>query len=227
MERKKLYNILSLVSNVLIIIGVVWSVAFYFYHDDGSGNMLAKGAQCFRFFTIDSNILVAISCAIYLYFNILRCMGKEIQTPLWVKVFRYVAVNSVAVTFFVVLFFLAPMVVITQGLSPWYLYEDNCIILHALAPMLAMLCVILFEKEDRIEKKYTYFSFTTVTIYGIIYFICVVFAKVWPDFYSFTFDGRYYLSPIAAICVFGMAYLGSELVYWLQKVCIDKLPENN
>ena len=63
MERKKLFNILSLVCNVLMFGLTTWAVAFYFYSDTGSGNMLAHGFDCFRFFTIDSNVLAAIASA--------------------------------------------------------------------------------------------------------------------------------------------------------------------
>ena len=222
MERKKLFNILSLVSNLLILILVTWSVCYYFFHE-GTGNMLAHGTQYFRFFTIDSNILAAIASAIYLYFNFMRLAGKEIETPNWLKVFKFVATNTVAVTFFVVLFLLTPMSMIQSGTSFWFLYEDNCSVLHGIGPILAMLTLVLFEKDDQIEKKYTYFQFVPVALYGSIYLICVVIAKVWPDFYGFTFDGRYYLSPIAAILVFGVSYGAAELMYFLQKLCIKKL----
>ena len=218
MERKKLFNILSLVTNILVVVLVTWAVCFYFFHT-GTGNMLAHGTQYFRFFTIDSNILAAIASLIYIYFNVMKLIGKDIQIPNWLRIFKFVATNTVAVTFFVVLFLLTPMSMYQDGASFWFLYEDNCAILHGVGPILAMLTLIVFEKDDLFEKKYTYFQFVPVALYGLIYLICVVFAKVWPDFYGFTFDGRYYLSPIAAILVFGVSYGAAELMYFLQKLC--------
>ncbi|MBE5763197.1 MAG: hypothetical protein E7338_03120 [Clostridiales bacterium] len=223
MERKKLFNILSLVCNVIFLGLTIWAVSFYFYSDTGSGNMLAHGFTCFRFFTIDSNVLAAIASAIYIYFNIVRLTGKNIETPLWLKVFKYVATNTVAVTFFVVLLILVPMGYITYGYSMGYFYEYNCSVLHAITPILAMLTLAMFESEDRFDKKYTYFQFLPVAVYGIIYLICVVIVGVWPDFYGFTFDGRYYLSPIAVLLVFGVSYGAAELGYFLQGLCLKKL----
>jgi len=225
MDRKKLFNILSFVSNLIIFGIVTWAVAFYFYIDVGAGNMRVTGVECFKFFTVDSNILLAIASGIYLYFNINRLMGKEIETPNWLKIFKYVATNAGAITFFVVLFFLMPGGALFQDLSPSYFYEDNCMVLHGFAPILGMLTLILFEKEDRIERKFTYLIFIPPIIYGIVYFACVVFAKVWEDFYGFTFGGRLYLAPLAAIAVLAIAYGADELLYFLQKLCINKLKD--
>ena len=223
MERKKLFNILSLVCNVLMFGLTTWAVAFYFYSDTGSGNMLAHGFDCFRFFTIDSNVLAAIASAIYIYFNVVRLTGKNIETPLWLKVYKFVATNTVAVTFFVVLFILVPMGYATYGYPMGYFYEYNCSVLHAVGPLLAMLTLVMFEAEDRIDKKYTYYQFLPVALYGIVYFICVVIAGVWPDFYGFTFEGKYYLSPIAVLMIFGVSYGAAELDYYLQGLCLKKL----
>ena len=226
MEQKKLFNILSLVCNLFLFISITWSVVFYFYHEDGSGNMLAHGFTCFRFFTIDSNVLAGIASGIYLYFNIMRLTGKDIQTPEWLKIFKFIATVAVGVTFFVVLLFLIPVYYYTTGTSPLFFYEDNCIILHLLGPLFAILTLCVFEKDDIIQnKKITYFAMLSTVLYGIVYFTCVVIFKVWPDFYGLTFEGRYYLSPIGALLIFAVCWGNIELIYFLQKLCIKKLPE--
>ena len=148
MEQKKLFNILSFVCNLFLVISIFWSVIFYFYYEDGSGNMLAHGTQCFRFFTIDSNILAMVAAGIYLFFNIQRLRGIEIETPYWLKLFKFIATVSVAVTFFVVLFILIPMAAYASGTSPAYFYEKNCMILHLFGPIIAMLTLVLFEKDE-------------------------------------------------------------------------------
>ena len=226
MTQKKLFNILSLVCNLFIFVSVTWSVLYYFYHEDGSGNMLAHGFNCFRFFTIDSNTICGITSAIYLYFNIQRLRGKDIATPFWLKIAKYITTVSVGVTFFVVLLVLAPMFSITEGGPIWFLYEQNCFILHFMGPVMAMLTVALFEKDDIIEnKKLTYWSFATVGVYATVYLICVVFAKVWDDFYGMTFGGRLYLAPFGALLIFGICWGTIELLYFLQRLSIKKLPD--
>ncbi len=224
MERKKLFNILSTFCNLFIFVSVVWSVLYYFFKT-GAGNMEVTGTACFKYFTIDSNILAALASLAYLYFNIMRLLGKEVVIPEWLKVFKYVATNSVAVTFFVVLIFLMPGSYVMSGTDPGYFYEENCIILHLFAPLFAMLTVAVFEKEDQINKKYTYFSFLPVLLYGIVYIICVIIVKCWDDHYGLTFGGRYYLFPIGALLIFAICYGASELEYFLQKLCINKLSD--
>lgn len=224
MEQKKLFNILSFICNLFLFVAITWSVVYYFYHEDGSGNMLAHGFNCFRFFTIDSNVLCGIASGIYLYFNILRLMGRDVVTPYWLKLFKFIATVSVSVTFFVVLIVLAPLYSMTSDVSIWFLYEDNCFILHLMGPLMAILTLCVFEKDDIIEnKKVLYFAMLTTVIYGIVYFICVVIAKAWPDFYGLTFDGRYYLSPFGALAIFAICYGSIELLYYLQKLSIRKL----
>lgn len=223
MDLKKKFNILSMFCNLFIFVSVLWSVLYYFYKDAGAGNMEVVGAACFKYFTIDSNILAAISSVIYLYFNFARLCGKEVQIPQWLKVFKFIATNSVAVTFFVVIFCLVPVGYFMNDIPPSYFYEENCIILHLFAPLFAMLTVSVFEKEDQFNKKYTYFSFIPVVLYGIVYFVCVVIAKVWEDHYGLTFEGNYYLTPIAVLMIFGICYGSSELVYYLQTLCNKKL----
>ena len=223
MERKKLFNILSFVCNLLIVGLVIWAVLFYFIYDTGSGNMSAHGVNCFRYFTIDSNVFCAIVCAIYLYFNIMRLAGKEVVIPQWLKVLKFVATNTVAVTFFVVLLILVPGGSLQGSYTFLDFYDRNCSVLHAIGPLLAMLTLIVFEKDDQFDKKFTYFQFLPVVVYGTVYFYCVVVAKVWPDFYQFTFGGKYYLSPIAAILVLGVSYGAAELLYFLRKLCVKKI----
>ena len=188
--------------------------------------MLAHGTTCFRFFTIDSNILTAVSALIYMFFNILAMKGRVVEIPTWVKLFKFISTVAIMVTFFVVLLFLIPMGAITQGLSPFYFYDRNCSILHLIAPLVAATTLCVFEKDDKIDNKVlTYFSLGLVVIYGFVYFICVVIAKVWPDFYGLTFDGRYYLSPIGALLILCVCWGSIELLYYLQGLCIRKLPE--
>ena len=226
MQQKRLFNILSFCSNIFLVIATTWAVAFYFYHEDGSGNMLAHGPTCFRFFTIDSNIITAVSSLIYLYFNIQAFRGKLIEIPLWVRLFRFISIVAAMVTFFVVLLILVPMGAITKGLSPFYFYDRNCIILHLFAPLVAAITLCVFEKDDKIENKVlTYFSLSSVVVYGLVYFICVVIAKVWPDFYGLTFDGKLYLSPFGALAILCVCWGVIELLYYLQGLCIRKLPE--
>ena len=225
MDLKKKFNILSAFCNLFIFVSVTWSVLYYFYKDTGAGNMDVVGALCFKYFTVDSNIMAAIASVIYLYFNFARLCGKEVQIPRWLKVFKFVATNSVAVTFFVVLLCLVPVGYFMNDIPPVYFYEENCIILHLFAPLFAMLTVSLFEKEDQINKKYTYISFAPVLLYGIVYFVCVVIAKCWKDHYGLTFEGNYYLTPIAVLMIFGICYGSSELVYYLQTLCNNKLKD--
>ena len=50
----------SMVCNLLIFVFTAYGVSRFFYRG-GDGNMRVYGAWCFRFFTVDSNILAALA----------------------------------------------------------------------------------------------------------------------------------------------------------------------
>ena len=73
---RKTAAIISFCSNLLLVVLVVYSVA-RFFSASGDGNMEVTGALCFRYFTIDSNILAANNWNVVQY-SVLTMMMAQV-----------------------------------------------------------------------------------------------------------------------------------------------------
>ena len=106
--------------NVLIVLCTIGAVAYYFFAE-GVGNMLVHGAECFKYFTIESNVLAAITCVIYIVFNIIKIKKPDYIVPTWALILKFVGTISVSVTFVMVVFVIAPGYAVIYDAS----YFDN------------------------------------------------------------------------------------------------------
>lgn len=194
----------AIISNFIIIITTFIAVGMYF-----TGNLDSLGAtrfQCLRYFTTLSNILLAIAALIYVVFEL------KGNVPEWVRLLKFAGTVATAITFITVCTFLAPTAAIKSGPGIiWKFFEKNVFVLHLTSPVLGFITFVFFEK-GKIEKKLTIVGAIPSFIYSILYLIMVVILKRWPDFYGFTFGGKYYLSPLVIIVMFGFSYLLSMVV---------------
>ena len=186
-KNEKKRNIAALILNILTVLLVLVSVLWFFLPGgSGAGNMEDSGARCFRFFTIDSNIIAALASALMIPYNI---KGKA---PGWALTLKMVGTSAIALTMTVVIFFLGP----TQGYRK--MYSGVCLPLHLICPLLCIISFCFLEKGVTFTKKRLLLGVLPSLIYGIIYLSCVVIFRVWPDFYGFNMGGKWYISIVAA-----------------------------
>lgn len=202
---KKL-NALSLVSNLAIFVATFYSV-LKFYIGVGFGNMMVHGPSCFRFFTVDSNILVAVGSLVMLTYNIRRFNNPDIAIPNGLRLFKFAGTVAVTVTLITVLAFLGP----TTGYD--IMFEGPCLFMHLLTPLAAILTFSVFEADGKFSMKQALIGVIPTAVYGVVYLILVV--KIgkdnggWNDFYGFNsgmLEGKWYISMIAML---GFTYLFS------------------
>jgi hypothetical protein len=105
------------------------------------------------YYTNDSNIIALISSLLFIIFY-----KKDFEL---VKDIRFVATSCLTVTFLVVIFILCPMYNFNYKL---FMFTDNFLILHTIAPILSIVSYIAFE--ERSSKNYLCLIFTIV--YGVI-----------------------------------------------------------
>lgn len=201
MKRNEIIRWSAVAINVLNIILVAVSIASFFKRT-GDGNMAVSGTNCFRYFTIDSNILAAVTSVVVLPF----LFRKDV--PMWVIVFKYVGMTAVTVTFLTVVFFLGP----TQGYET--MFDGVCLYLHLICPLLTIISVYLPEIRKPLPKHSWLFGTLPVVVYGAIYAVMVLITKQWLDFYGFTRGGFWYISLIA---MYLLSALLSFLLMLLQK----------
>lgn len=193
-KRTRLF-LLTLVQ-LLIIVFTAWSVCSMFFVS-GSGNMRVRRYMIFRYFTVDSNILCALSCVPMLFPNLRRNKAAMLL--------RYAGTAAVTVTMMTVLLFLGPLYGYPSMFSKWNLW------LHLFGPLLAIASFIFLERDGPSpEKKHLIFAMLPVIVYSAVYLVMTVILGEdhggWPDFYGFNMNGKWYLSypvMIAATALIG------------------------
>ena len=223
MEKKRLFNALSLLTNVVIFFVTLTVVVESFRPDIvlESKLLIAGGWNLFRFFTVQSNVFAAIMSAITVGFNVRNIVKDEYVFPKVLMRFKFAATTSVTVTFLTVIFFLSPMFAL-GGKGYFTLFEGNNFFLHFTTPVMAILTFILFE---RTEMKFveTLYGVLPTFLYSILYVLTVAVFQVWEDFYGFTFGGKVYMIPIFLVVMYGATFGFAVALRALQKLCMKRV----
>lgn len=172
-----------------------------------------------RYFTTLSNLFSAFVC-LFIAILIIINWKKEKAYPKWVKILFGSAVTSVMLTFFTVILFLEPTMM-AKGYSFLFLYWGmDYLLFHAINPLLALISYLFFFKGEKLIWKELFFMVIPMGVYTCIYSPCVI-SGAWPDFYGFTFGGKYYLTavvlPIMLIATYGISYIINILSDLLDK----------
>lgn len=146
-----------------------------------------RGAVCFRYFTIDSNILSAAASAVTAVF-LLKGLRRGTPLPHFVLVLKYVGTVAVCLTFLTVCLFLGP----TQGYDR--MFSGSGLWLHLICPLLSAASLLLLERGGTLARSEVLLGMIPMAVYGAVYTAMVLIAKVWPDFYGFTRGGLWYVS---------------------------------
>lgn len=189
-------NILSFLFNLLNIILVAISIIGFFV-STGSGNMQVAGVKCFMFFTIDSNILAALSSLFMVALSMKSIKKEKIRIPKWISLLKFIGTTAVTVTFLTVIFFLGP----TMGYA--LMFEGSSLFLHLINPLLCIVSYTCFEKTEKMPTKYSLLGVLPTAVYGAVYVAMVVLTKKWPDFYGFNTGGFWYISlPVMLLATY-------------------------
>ena len=194
----------ALIIHALDPVLVALAVSFFFTRDTLSV-LGVEGATCFRYFTIDANILAAVSCLAMIPFDIRALSGSTAPIPGWVTKLRYAGTVVVTLTLLVVLCYLMPVQGVTMMTASSNLY------LHLICPPLVIAAYLLLE-SGKLSKRDALIGVLTVLVYAALYLVMVVALGVWPDFYNFN-DNNTWPFFFAGIMVF--TYLVSRLVTFL------------
>ena len=192
---------------LIFIFFTVWSVTDMFF-SVGSGNMQVSRSVIFRYFTVDSNILCAISCGFSVWFMIQALRREKGGIPKAVMLFRFAGTSAVTVTMMTVLLFLGILYGYPAMFAGWNLW------LHLLGPLLAILSFVWLERDSSVpEKRDLFLAALPVIVYGGVYLAMVILIGRdrggWPDFYGFNIGGRWYLSYLGMIT--GTLLIGAVL----------------
>ena len=213
--RKRFAFLLSALCNAAMLILALLAIRTFFVSDESDAFMTVTGVVCFRYFTIDSNLLAALASLPMVIFGIVATVvGEQKASSFWLTL-KYVGTVAVAVTFATVMLFLGPTMgyrEMTSGSGFW---------LHLICPLLAAFSFLFLDGGERLPLRTVLYGMLPTVIYGALYAVMVLIVGAenggWPDFYGFTAGGLWYVS-FAAMLV-GTAALAIGLLFLRNLVC--------
>lgn len=204
-RRNRTQCVCALISCMVVVVCVCIGVTMNLttIYDQNFDNM---GIRTFCMFTVNSNILGAVSSFAIIPYAIDGLRKKEYTLPDWVVVFMMTGTTSVALTFLISLFVLSPV----KGFA--LIFSGSRFFLHGVCPIVNILAFCLFITSHKIKIKQSLFSLIPVAIYAIVYFVMVVVITEenggWADFYGFATKMPIWISATLILpLTFGIATL--------------------
>ena len=204
-RRNRIQCLLALISCAIVVVCVCIGVTMNLttIYDEDFDNM---GIRTFCMFTVNSNILAALTCFLVIPYAVDGIRKKEYTLPDWVVVLMLVGATAVALTFLVSLCVLAPV----KGF--YLIFSGSRFFLHGVCPILCILAFCLFITSHKVSIKQSLFSFIPVVLYAAVYFVMVIVITEenggWDDFYGFATRVPPWLSAIVTLgLTFGLATL--------------------
>ena len=173
------------------------------------------------FYTQDSNLFLGFTSLLYVIVTIRALRNKDAEIPLWIRQVRYFSICCIAVTFFVVLFILAPMAESLGGLR-WILFTDAMLYQHFLSPVIAIAAFLLLEKRPELRFRNTFFALIPTLIYA---------AVIYPLNIAGIVDGPYpflqvrNMSVAMSVIWFLVVLVLAYGLAWLIWLCNRKIPD--
>ena len=190
------------------------------------GNLTPESTNFLMFFTVDSNILLAIGSLILIVFEVMIFLNKREDIPLWAYIVKYIAVCATTLTFLTTVLYLSPLL----GKNFWKLFLNNNLFYHLICPVLGIVSLIFFEAKEKMNWKVSFFAVVPMALYSIYYIINVYThldnGKVNPryDFYYFASNGVF-IAIIMVIFLLLLTYGSALLLYYLREKRRQKLEQ--
>lgn len=200
-------RVISLIINLFIVISTLVIVIMGIKGNATIGQVgynEMKGWGYFKAFTVDSNTFMAIMATVVAGIDAIILIKKDGKVSKLIETLYLMSTTSVFITLTTVIFFLSPLRYIHTG-NFIILYSGTLFFFHLLNPLLAIICFTMFMKDNVFSYKYALLGVIPTFLYAIVYVIMILINK-WSDFYNFTFGGKYYLIPLAAIVMFALSF---------------------
>ena len=166
MDRRKIK--ISLAINVMIVVFTITACIIMFTgFKFMEGDLILETTKIgmFKFFTVDSNILMGIVAFIFSIQEIKLLKGKISEISLKTYILKLMGTVSVALTFFTVFCYLGQIV---EG-GVFRLLKNSNLFLHLIIPVLSIVNFCIFEKTDRLKFKFTFLGILPTILYAIFY----------------------------------------------------------
>ncbi len=172
-KKEKAFLITSLTLNILIILAVISSFIYSFFLT-GEMALTAKGLNSLRFYTVISNLLLAILTIPLIVNEIISLKNNILKIPAYASGLRFLGVTGTTITILTVACFISPMEV-SNGGSYLTMFQGPNFIYHFVVPVLAIISFCVFEANQKLKFKNTPYGLISVLAYMIFYILNVKF----------------------------------------------------
>ena len=177
----------------------------------------------FRFFTVDSNLLMGIMAFLLAYKERQMLLGKIKEIPSKYYILKFIATVGVSLTMIVVFAYLGGIA--KGGLIS--LLQNSNLFFHFIIPVLSIITFLCFERTNKISGKYVIYGLIPVFLYGIFYVINIILhlengkVPLEYDWYAFA-QGSIKEIVITIIIMFVLTFVIS-IILWV----INRKKDNN
>ena len=171
MKKEKIFLDVSILLNVIIVLMTILASIIMFTGINIMNNkeiiLESTSLGMFKFFTVQSNLLMGIVSLIYIIKQINLLNKKIVKLPSWCSILKLTSTTAVTLTFVVVFLYLAPLT--GKGVKP--LLMNSNLFFHLLIPILSIITFIFFERNKDIKFKDNLISIIPVALYELFYLI--------------------------------------------------------
>ncbi len=172
-KKEKGFLITSLIINILTIFAVIGSFVYSFFLT-GEMALTAKGLNSLRFYTVISNLLLAI-LAIPLVINEFISLKKnELKISAYASGLKFLGVAGTTITILTVACFISPMEVKNGG-SYLTTFQGPNLIYHFISPLLALVSFCVFESNQKLKFRKTPYGLISILAYASFYILNIKF----------------------------------------------------
>lgn len=161
MKKIKVSLILNIIIVLLVILATIFMFTGFKFMPGGSLLEVSK-VEMFKFYTVDSNILMGIVSLIFIIYEKKLLKNKIKKIPKKVYIIKLIATSGISLTFITTSFFLAP----SYGF--YAMFNNNNLLFHLVVPVLSIITYIFFEKYDN-KYKYAILGIIPMFLYSIFY----------------------------------------------------------
>ena len=215
--KPKVAAVLNIIISILALTGTIMmllGIQFMGPEDGFSDNKLSM----FRFYTVDSNVLMGIISGVFALFEIKIIKNKLTEISNKLYILKLISTVGVSLTFLIVVLYLAPIA--TYGY--FSMFRNANLFFHFLVPVLSIIVFCFFERTDKIKFKHTFTGMSSMILYAIFYTINILIhmenGKVSPiyDWYWFVQQGVWTMVIILPIML-TITYIISFTLWKLNK----------
>ena len=214
---------ISIVFNILIVLLTIFTTIMMFtgfkFMPGDDLVLESTNISMFRFFTVDSNVFMGLVALIFSILEIKLLTGKIEQIPKKYYILKLMGTTGVALTFFVVVTYLAP--VIPNGFV--LLFKNSNLFYHLVTPLLSIFTFIFFEKTDALSFKNSFYGIVPTFLYEIFYIVNILVhmengkVSYIYDWYMFVQNGVW-TAIIVAPLMLVITYVLSLIIWKLNRI---------